>query len=355
MRSFDDFLRRMPKAELHCHLVGALPAETAWAIARRNAVSLPADDAGSLYRFTDFHQFIERYLAVARTLRTSKDFAEAAYVALRDGYIHGNVLYREMFFNPTDHYRDGVSYRVMLDGLLEGLRAAQQDFGVRGRLIPSINRMEEPAVAVHMVEDVVRWRRDEVIGIGLDASEPDGPPGRFAEAFDLAGKAGLKRTAHVCEDYAGLAGGPPRNAIVCLERLGCDRLDHGYNIVADPDVMTRCRDAGVAFTCCLPGSNPRLRAGRVRSIRTMLDLGLRVSLHSDDPAMHGANPGEVYAYAGTALRLDADEAVALCMTALDSAWLDDDERVELRRSFLADISRLRGELPESGHASAGSA
>lgn len=166
----------MPKAELHCHLVGAIPAEVAWQVARRNAVSLPATGPQSLYRFDNFHQFIDGYMTVASALRTHRDFSEAAYVVLRDGFLSGNVRYRELFFNPTDHHRAGVPYRIVLEGLLDGIRAAELDFGVRCLLIPSINRMETPALAVQMVQEVIRRRRDEVVGIGMDASEPSGPP-----------------------------------------------------------------------------------------------------------------------------------------------------------------------------------
>ncbi|SEF00511.1 adenosine deaminase family protein [Ruania alba] len=341
MPTLAEFCERVPKAEVHCHFVGAIPAEVAWRIAARNDVPLPADGPATLYRFDNFHQFIDRYMTVATALRRPADFAEAVYAVLQDGAEHGNVRYRELFFNPTDHHH--ASYPDMLTGLLDGIAAAETDLGVRCRLVPSINRMQSPQIGVQMVEQVVAHRRDEVIGIGLDASEPAGPPELFAEAFAIAGRAGLRRTAHACEDYAGLDGGPPRNATTCLDLLGCDRLDHGYNILADEAVVQRCRDAGVPFTCCLPGSNPVLRPARIESIRTMLELGLPVSLHSDDPAMHGANPGEVYTFAAEVLGLGIAEVGALALAAVDATWLDDTERSALRSEFQAEIDRLAGE------------
>ncbi|MPY97048.1 MAG: adenosine deaminase [Actinophytocola sp.] len=344
MLDFDEFLRRIPKAELHCHLVGAVPAATAWDVARRNDVALPASGPDSLYRFTNFDQFIAGYMTVARVFRTRRDFAEAAYVTLSEGFANGNVRYREMFFNPTDHFPGGATYQVMLDGLIDGITAAEQDFGVRCLLVPSINRMVSSATAEQLVEDIVRLRRDEVVGIGLDGPEPSGPPERFESAFRLAKQAGLRRTAHAGEDYATLDGGPPSNVVTCLDRLDCDRIDHGYNMLADAAVVRRCQAAGVPITCCLPGSNPTLRPARVASIRAMLDLGLRVSLHSDDPAMHGADPGEVYVGAAAALGLGVEDAIQLCLTAVDSAWIDDAERVTLRRSFTTEIERLRAQL-----------
>lgn len=344
MSAVAEFLNRLPKAELHCHFVGAIPAEVAWRIAARNRVPLPAHSAATLYEYGNFQDFIERYMVIATAFRTPSDFAEAVYALLQDGLQHGNVQYRELFFNPTDHYRGGVTYAQMLTGLLDGIAAAEVDLGVRCRLIPSINRIESPQVALAMVEEVVAHRRDEVIGIGLDAAEPAGPPELFAAAYQLAGRAGLRRTAHTCEDYAGLDGGPPANAITCLDVLGCDRLDHGYNILADPAVVSRFQDAGIPFTCCLPGSNPTLRPARVASIRRMISAGLPVSLHSDDPTMHRTTPGAVYAMAAESLELDPTEMVELALAAVDAAWLDDTERRELRGSFQREINALTTEL-----------
>lgn len=344
MSAISEFLYRLPKAEVHCHFVGAIPAEVAWRIAARNDVPLPVERAADLYVYDNFHDFIERYMRIATAFRAPADFAEAMYAILADGLRHGNVQYREVFVNPTDHYPGGLSYPEMLSGLLDGIAAAETDLGVRCRLIPSINRMESAQVALGLVEQVVAHRHDAVIGIGLDAAEPAGPPERFAAAFQLAGRSGLRRTAHTCEDYAGLDGGPPRNAITCLDELGCDRLDHGYNILADPAVVARCRDSGVPFTVCLPGSNPVLRPDRVASISAMMAAGLPISLHSDDPAMHRTTPGEVYQLGASSLGLEPQAMADLALSALDAAWLDDGERRELRTAFQQESAALAAEL-----------
>ncbi len=76
----------------------------------------------------------------------------------------------------------------------------------------------------------------------------------------------------------------------------------------------------------------------------MIDAGLPVSLHSDDPAMHGADPGEVYIGAVTALGLDVDGAIDLCLAAVDAASLDGTDRRDLRRSFQQQIADLHAQL-----------
>ncbi|MBN8621225.1 MAG: adenosine deaminase, partial [Anaerolineae bacterium] len=41
---FTEFIRAMPKVELHVHLQGATQPETWLELARRNHITLPADD-----------------------------------------------------------------------------------------------------------------------------------------------------------------------------------------------------------------------------------------------------------------------------------------------------------------------
>lgn len=340
----DDFLRAMPKAELHCHFVGAIPAQVAWDLAQRNAVQLPVAGPETLYHYDHFYDFIERYMLIATAVRTAEDFDVAVYAVLEEGYRHGNVLYREMFFNPTDHALGGATYPVMLEGLRRGIARARADFGVECKLIPSINRQHSPEAALDMVREVVAHPCDEVVGIGLDAAEPAGPPELFVEAYRLAGEHGLKRAAHAAEDYSGFVGGPPSNITTCLDVLGCDRIDHGYNMFVDPAVVERLHREQTPVNVCLPGSSVELRPMRSVAIRRMIDAGLNVSLHSDDPAMHRVTPAETYVIAAHILWLSLDEMVALTLAALDAAWLDDEGKANLRDTFTAQIKELRSQV-----------
>jgi adenosine deaminase len=350
----EDFLRRLPKTDLHCHFMGAIPADTAWAVARRNGAALPKGVTGpqDLYRFEDFYQFLDLYTALATALRTEEDFAEAAYASLAESVRNGNLRYREMAFNPTDHRKADVPYQAQLAGLRDGIRRAEDEFGVRCRLIPSINRMESPDLAVEMVREVIQDREardtgaaragggDLVVGIGLDAAERSGPPELFAEAFRIAGEAGLRRTAHACEDNQTLAEGPPRNAVTCVDVLGCERIDHGYNLLADPILLARFRDQALPFTVCSHTANRQLTTRRRRNVRAMLDAGLRCVFATDDPTMFGTDPGETYAVLGDFLRLDRDAAIAQALAGVDASWLPEPERSALREEFESDISRL---------------
>ena len=130
---YETFLRRVPKVELHCHLEGTVRASTAADQARKHGVQLPTDDVDKLYEYDTIYDFLKIYGLVTTTLVDRDDFARVAYETLEDGARLGSLRYREMFFNPTLHTKRGVPYATVVDGLVDGIRAAESDHGVRCR------------------------------------------------------------------------------------------------------------------------------------------------------------------------------------------------------------------------------
>ena len=197
-----------------------------------------------LYDYDSIYEFLKIFAMVSSTLIDQEDFARAAYESIEDGVKLGNLRYREMFFNPTLHTKRGVPYKTVVDGLVDGIQAAESDFGVPCRLIADVYRQDSPAEAREMVEQVLEHRRDELIGLGMDGAEAPDPPEQFVDAYRLAGSGGLRLTAHACEDA------PAQNIATCLDVLGCERIDHGYHILGDDALVERCRDEGITFTVC---------------------------------------------------------------------------------------------------------
>ena len=265
----------------------------------------------------------------------------AAYESLADGVTLGNLHYREMFFNPTLHTRRRVPLAVVIDGLIDGISDAETDLGVQCRLIADVYRQDHPSVARQMVEDLLAYRRPELIGLGMDGAEAPDPPEKFVEAFRLAGSHGLRLTSHACED------GPPENVITCLDVLGCER--HRPRLSrARP--RPRSPAGAVTAGCSLRAAPPRrasCTAGPT-SARTPSGKwsrsGLRVTINSDDPTMFHTDIGEEYVRLCTALDYGADQVEAFALAGVDAAWLDDVERASMRASFITELEVLAAEL-----------
>ena len=145
---------------------------------------------------------------------------------------------------PSLIFRSASAIRPCSPGVLQGMTDAQTDFALLSNLVPAINRELGGARAVEFVQMVHDHREERVIGVGLDFNEAGFPPGDHIAAFQLAASVGLHRTSHAGEV------GPASNVLNGIELLGCERVDHGYNIVDDPTIVAACVASQIGFTVC---------------------------------------------------------------------------------------------------------
>ncbi|WGW10602.1 adenosine deaminase [Saxibacter everestensis] len=325
----------MNKIDLHIHLPGTVRAETFAELSAANNIDLPMP-AAELYRRinsdpTDEEQergpwfpLLRVYELISASLRTRDDFARVVFEALEDGYRESSTIYTELAFSPSVHTDLGVAYRDMAAGIADGFAMARERLGVDGRAIAAVNREDTPEKATAMVEAVLDHRSDDIVGVGIDFFELKGMPEKFAEAFQLAGRHGLSRTAHAGE-HAPTA----ETVRTCLELLGCDRIDHGYQILRDPEIVARCRDAGVFFNVAFTTSRRALIPWRRESIEKMDDAGLRVTINSDDPALFPTTLEREYAIATEVF--GAARLPEFVANAVDATFLGESEREVLRQ------------------------
>jgi adenosine deaminase len=365
---YAEMLDRLPKVELHCHLIGSMRPETAVELARKHGVRLEHDPNFLYHHVNSRPPNDPRYAQtripmvyprmpvepepsfslfqvadwVAPVLREREDFARVAYESMADAATSSNVRYREIAFEPTTFFNQGINYPTIVDGLVDGIRAAEREYGIVGRLIGGIDRGESSSAAVEVVKQMLAYRRDEVVGIGLQAFELAGPPERFAEAYRLAGLGRLRRTAH-----AGEHDPSARNVLTCLDLLGCDRIDHGYFVLEDDDAVKRCRDQGVVFCCIGTTSRRSWIPWRRASIKAMVEAGLRVSLASDDPAMFPTTVSREYTIAATELGFSPETMRQIALNGIDAAWTDDAHKQRLREGLNREFDAMLPQLDPS--------
>jgi len=230
-------------------------------------------------------------------------------------------------------------------GMVDGIERVSSAFGISARLICCIDRsINAPAQAVEIVETAIAHRHDLVVGIGLDGNEGVGLPATFAEAYALARKAGLHRTAHCCEDYLTPLEAPPTNYLICRDVLKCDRIDHGYNMLASDWVMAEARKDGLFFTPCAWTSLVHNRPHRPQRIRRMVEAGLNVTINTDDPAMFGTNLGHGFTTLFETIGWGPEMARKFSLNSVDGSWLDESDKSVLRMAFRKEIAALDKEF-----------
>ena len=338
--SYSDWLDLVPKVELHCHIAGAARATTLARIASANGVRLPRE-AATLYQWPDFYGFLEVLRLGALAVQKSEDFERVAYECIEDMHRHGNARHVEIFFNPHYYTPNGVSYPLIVDGLAAGLERAGRDFGVSSLLIACIDRSVcLPSEALEMLDWMAAYPHPRVVGIGLDGAERAGPPLVWIEAWRRAGRLGLRRTAHVCEDNQALFEGPPAHVTHGRDALGCDRLDHGYNMLADPAIVERMAREGTPFTMACWSSIVPNRIPRLGRIKRMFDAGLNIVLGTDDPAMFATSMGHAWRRVFAHTGWGPAEARRLSLAGVEASWLPPGRKAALRAEFEATLDQL---------------
>jgi adenosine deaminase len=333
--SFDDYLQLMPKTELHCHFTSTMTATTLIRLAERSGVELPTTDPEALFDYEDLRDFLVAFRAAHRVLRQRGDFAEVAYDGVRLAAA-GGLRYREYAINPQYFQREGIDYRTVLESTLDGLRAAQSDLGVGFRIVVAINRSESAAAAVELVELMDRHRYPEVVALGMDDLTPEGAedPGRFREAYAQARRLGFRTTAHVGETD----GAEPDSVRVALDDLRVDRIDHGYRVLDDPELVERARDRGIGFTTT-PISTTVCSGWQLtpaHRIAGMIEAGLKVTVSTDDALFFRTDMGREYREGLGSLGVDADTAKRISRNGIDAAFCSPEEQADLHARFAAE-------------------
>lgn len=315
----EDFIRRLPKAELHLHIEGSFEPELMFGIARRNDVTLAyatIEELKAAYDFADLQEFLDLYYAGMSVLLTERDFYDltAAYLkrAVADGVVH-----TEIFFDPQGHTERGVAFDTVLDGIWRALRDAEAEHGITSRLIMCFLR-HLPEEDAFPVLEAAMDHRDRIVGVGLDSSELGHPPQKYERVFAAAREAGFKLVAHAGEE------GPPEYVRDTLDLLKVDRVDHGNAAMQDLDLVARLAGEKTPLTVC-PLSNYRLQGVTDMSrhpLKAMLDAGVVATVNSDDPAYFGGYVLDNYTAVRDALNLSRDEIVTLAKNSITASFLD---------------------------------
>ena len=331
-------LRKMPKAELHLHLEGAVDASTFAELAAHHGLELPPHDrVADLYSYDSLADFLVIYSLVCRSIQTEADFRRVTYECLARCADSG-ARYVELFFSPESHFEMGVEYPTMLAGVLAGMADAQAERGLESNLIPAINRELGPARAVEFVEMVAAHPHPQIIGVGLDFNEIGFPSADYVDAYRAAAEHGLHRTSHAGEV------GPADNVRAAIDLLDCERIDHGYHVVDDPELVASCVESQIAFTVC-PTTTEYTTVWRDLSapdhaIRQMSEAGLKLMVNSDDPAMFVSDLGNEYVRLHREMGLSLDTLAEMALNGIDAAWIDDATKAALRADWSAEIDTL---------------
>jgi adenosine deaminase len=317
------FIENLPKAELHLHIEGSFEPEHMFNIAQRNRIDIPFKSVAEIeeaYNFSCLQDFLDIYYQGAGVLITEQDFYELTYSYLKKCAIQ-NVRHTEIMFDPQTHTARGISFKTVINGISKACDDAEEKLGISSLLIMSYLRHLSEEDAFKTLAESIPFK-NKIKAVGLDSSEKGNPPSKFKSVYEASVKEGYIPIAHAGEE------GPSDYVWEAIDILGIKRIDHGNNSLHDEKLVREIIDRDLALTVC-PLSNIALKVVdnlKNHPLKNMMDLGLAITVNSDDPAYFGGQVNKNYIEIQKALNLTKSEIYQLARNSFEYSFADETKK-----------------------------
>jgi len=321
-------IRALPKAELHLHLEGTVNPESLAELSRRHdATPLTVAQATQVYEYSDFNGFLMAFKAVTQRLLRPEDFEVITYRMIES--LHGQgVVHAEVYVSVgVVHWRH-QEFEPLFEGMERGRERGERDFGVSVLWIFDAVRHFGVEAAKRVFELAVRYRDQNVIGVGIGGDEVRGPAIDFRDLYRSAAENGLRLTAH-----AGESTGP--ESIWAALNIGAERLGHVLSAARDPELIEVLAQRQIPVEMCMSsnfrtGCLPKLEQ---HPVRQLFDAGLLVTLNTDDPAMFHTSLIREYELGQDVFGFTDEHLRELARNSLEASFLPAEQKVTLLKKF----------------------
>jgi adenosine deaminase/aminodeoxyfutalosine deaminase len=333
VNEIEAFIRRLPKAELHLHLEGTiLPSTLVELSARHDERPLTLPEAEALYRFTDFTGFLEAFKAVTRRLIGPEDYELAAW-RMMEHLAEQGVVHAEVYIAVGVIYlwrnHDPAAFEPIFAGLERARERGERELGLSLYWIFDAVRHFSVAEAerVFLKAAELKPAHPSIVGIGLGGDERQAGSEPFRALYAQAREAGLRLTNH-----AGETTGP--EAIREALAIGSERIGHALSASRDFYLLQELKERGIPLELN-PTSNVRTGvclSFAAHPLRRYFDMGLTVTLNSDDPAFFGSDVANEYLLAHTEQGFTREELRQLAQHSINASFLPAEAKADwLRR------------------------
>ena len=337
----EELLRALPKTDLHCHLDGSMRLATILDLAQQQKVKLPADTEEGLAKA--IHQgevckSLEDYLVAfdvtLSVLQTEESLYRAAYELAIDAAAE-HVRYLEVRYSPALHQQKGLKMTTVIDAVLEGLRVAKRETGIKCGVIVCGIRHINPQTSIRLAELSVAYKNRGVIGFDLAGAEVNFPAKDHKDAFQLILKNNVNCTAHAGEAYG------PESISQAIHYLGAHRIGHGTRLREDGDLLNYVNDHRIPIEVCLLSN---VQTGAVESLAShplkfYFDYGLRVTINTDNRLITDTTLTKELWLAHKELGLSLEDLTTIIVSGFKSAFLPFREKQDMLAEVNAEITQ----------------
>ena len=339
-----DYVKAMPKTELHIHLEGSIQPTTLMQLAERNQVQLPVqtvEELTALFRYENFDGFLKIFRTICDCLRTPADFELITYEYGRS-MAEQNIRYAEVTFTPHSHTNETLTWEAMFEGIKAGRAKAAAEWGVQMQWIPDISR-NQPQTSAQVTEWLISplAREGGVVALGLGGPEVGFPPEMFEEHFTRAREAGLPGNPHAGETVG------PESVWGAIRSLHAVRIGHGVRAMEDPALVAYLAEHQIPLEVN-PTSNVCLRVYPTHAdhpLKQLMEAGVVVTVNSDDPPLFNTTLNNEYYHAVADCGLSIEQLEQAALNAVRVSFLPETEKAAMLENFKAEYARLRNGQP----------
>jgi len=327
------FMREIPKVELHLHLEGAIPLPTLLNFIQKRNKNTSIKNLKDLKRhltYSNFTQFIKVWLWKNSFITEYEDFEELSYQVLKS--LSGqNVKYIEAFYSPRDFtFRNKrLSASGITESLIKGKEKAFDDFGIRSELIVDVVRDYGPRMGLNLVKELSGYLGRGLIGIGLGGSEKLFPAGLFTKVYREARERGFWLTAHAGETDGA------KSIWAAVNELKAERIGHGLRAYEDPRLIAFLKERQIPLEVCVV-SNIKTRVCKKfaeHPVRNYFKEGLMVTINSDDPTMFDTSITKEYLILIKKFGFSLEEIRKISFNSIEASFMTEREKDSLRGVF----------------------
>jgi adenosine deaminase len=323
MKNFDPQYNDLPKTEIHCHLEGAIRTRTMIEIARQYNLQLPAYEIAELDRhvkvFGQLHdlQSVLEAFTISQNSIASPDVVERIAWELFEDSARQNIKLFEMRFSPDWAFSGHrLNWDEAFEGILRAKARAELEFDMAIGLIAITSRSLGSESCIRTVDWAIR-HKEHILAVDLADSEAQHPIREFVKPVMKAREAGLKVTVHSGEDT------PAATVVETIKTIRPDRIGHGIHIIEDLDAVELVMERGITlevnpWSNYLTNSVPRIED---HPLKKLFDLGVRVTINSDDPEVLDTNLNNEYRIAHEILGMSLDEIASCNRSAFEASFI----------------------------------
>jgi adenosine deaminase len=339
MKNFEPKYNNIPKTEIHCHLEGAIRTQTILDIAKEYNLELPAYDVNELDKHVKVYDQMRNLEAVLAAFAifqnsiTSPEVVERIAWELFEDSAKQNIKLFEVRFSPDWAFHGhNLDWDACLEGLLRAKERAEKEFDMAIGYIAITSRSMGPASCVKTVDWSIR-HNDHILGIDLADSERDFPLHEFVPSVRKARDAGLKVTIHTGEDT------PASFVKEVIDLTKPDRIGHGIHAIEDMQVLQLIKERGITLEVN-PWSNYLTNSvGTIAEhpLKKLFDLGVKVTINSDDPEVLETNVNNEYRIAHEILGMSLEDIATCNRYACEASFIPDESKNRIQEKYFPKV------------------